>query len=1703
MTNSTEHNPFLSIRGTASCGPEHLHQTDHAEPGDVLSHSESVGGYGHRQQNRNNPGRSLMDDDSHRSASSWRSALLGGAAASAILLGMGAPAFADPATPCTTSGTTETCSGDLAGGIDIGENDGIDHLIVTSPSGNIAPAAGTSGIRFISNGAVEITSDTGSNAISVSGEDADGIKAQSYEDGEENIGDITIHHTGAITATDGFGVWAETDGSLSLTTNGAITAGKDAINLHGTMDGTVTIDVTSDLTSTGGAGIAASTGGGIAEKSRGTINAATDGIALQSFSDGGNPGAVTVDHVGDIDALGGHGIYASGNGTVTSTSEGDIHAKSDGIHLEGHGYGAPMILSHTGAITTDEGYGVYADAIVNVTVDVDGAIDAGGTGIYAQSSEGTTTVDHRGGALTAREGDGIVAKSPNSTVSVTNDSTLQAKGFGIYAESGSGTVTVSQTGALESYESKGIYAASGAGNVEISKTGAVTAKLDAVTATSGGGSASVNQTGAITSYTGKGVVVTSSASSATLTGSGAITSKGDAITVSSSTVATVNHTTGAIESTNGTGIKVSAIGGSASVTNGGSIIAYQDGIRSEATNGNTINQTGAINASNGAGIWATSSSAQVSVTSSGNIESKTTGIHAKTDGGNVIVSQNGTVTSNAGKGIDTYTPNGSISIETGVVVAKLDGITATNLSGQAIEITSNGVTSYDGAGILASSATGAVTITNNGAVTSQQEAIKATSLGNSTISIEQNGDLASYSKTGITAWSATGAINLTGTGDITAELDGIKTGNEGYGKITIDRTGDITAYKGRGIIAYSTDGEISVKSSGTLTAELDGIVATNLGASKVTVTQDGDLTAYKGTGIVATSGSGEISVSSTGTLVADVDGIVATNLGNAKVSVLQNGDLTAYKGTGIVATSTTGEISVTSIGQLIAEIDGIVATNVGDKAVTVDAGSITANTGSGIVAKSALGAVTVHADGDLLADVDGIVAANEGDTKVEVVHTSGSLTASNGSGIIATSPLGAIKVVNGGNIWANLDGIVATNTSDTNGVVVEQTGNITAANGTGIVASSARAGITITNIGSITADDVGISAINVSDDHKITVSHSGGTITTANGDGIYAETANAAIDINSDGDIDAAKDGIHLAGYGNQSVTITGGSVKGGVGYAGVNFDGGHLNTLENSGEIVSAEGNDSLAIAAGVDSVTSITNYGTITGNVSLSEWANSFTNKELAIFNTGAFVNLGEGTLTNSGFVSIGGDGVVATTALTGSFQNTSTGTLKIDIDLAGGTADRLDVSDNATLAGNLGLHLTSMGAFGQTFTVVSANSISVSDLALSNPLVNYIISTPDDEHLDLTVAGYDYITQGMNRNGRALGGYLNNAVGNGGALDPIGLALLNLGSLDEVNDAYNQLSPDTYLNQQLTTLYDSLGFASSLLSCKVRDGAFAFNAEGECAWGRVGYRTFDRDTTAEEAGFSRDTWELAGGAQYAFNDNYRFGFGAAAGTSKATGADGATSDGKQIEAGVVVKYVPGPLTLSAAASGSYAWYDTERSVNFGDFNNDLTAKPESGSLNARLRASYDFGNESVYIRPQIEGNATYLYQAAFTENGGLAAVSVDSGSRTVFSVAPEVEVGGQVVTAGGTMIRPYVKGGVTVFSNDSFDLTARFAADTSGTDAFTVTTSSDRLLWNTSAGVDVLFENGNTIRAFYDGNFGQTSTENAFGLKASHNF
>jgi len=217
----------------------------------------------------------------------------------------------------------------------------------------------------------------------------------------------------------------------------------------------------------------------------------------------------------------------------------------------------------------------------------------------------------------------------------------------------------------------------------------------------------------------------------------------------------------------------------------------------------------------------------------------------------------------------------------------------------------------------------------------------------------------------------------------------------------------------------------------------------------------------------------------------------------------------------------------------------------------------------------------------------------------------------------------------------------------------------------------------------------------------------------------------------------------------------------------------GNTNTLTNDGAITTLDGANGTAVAQQASSdapyhgTLTVNNYGTITGSVNqgaptLSKYkiqaaslptgagTITFNNNAGAIFTAGSTVNLGSGTLTNSGTLNPG-VGETRQTNLTGNFIQTGSGVF--DVTLNGdGTSDRLNVSGSATLAGTL-RGLSGSGAFrnGTSYTVLTAgggvsSKFTTFDLH-DTPLVSFITShTSDAVRVVSSVRSFTTVADGI---------------------------------------------------------------------------------------------------------------------------------------------------------------------------------------------------------------------------------------------------------------------------------------------------------------------------------------------------------------------
>jgi len=448
-------------------------------------------------------------------------------------------------------------------------------------------------------------------------------------------------------------------------------------------------------------------------------------------------------------------------------------------------------------------------------------------------------------------------------------------------------------------------------------------------------------------------------------------------------------------------------------------------------------------------------------------------------------------------------------------------------------------TTVNGAGLslITTKVNGGITMTNNGAVTTNQ-ALNA-------LQLNGNGGLITYSGNGSMSTNSGIALAITNNGG-----------------------GNINANTGTGTIVGSSAISLSTTGSGTIGMTTGGAITGTISTTAVdglnTVNVTGGTIQAAGFAIEASStGTGGVTVNTTGGQVnGGLTGIVAVSSGTAGDLHVTAGSINSALESGVFASisnaQSAGAVRVDVNGTISANEDGVSAGGFG--AVTVNVGSNITAGGRGVDAANENGLVTVNQTaGTIHSNADGIDAGAVGTGGVSVNMSGGQIGSSGnavgGAGIF-TQSLGTSGDINvtARSIFSLGDGIYA------------RIGNAGSAGNISVTVSTG-ATVNVSSATGIFAETVG------SGDITINVK---GNVSTSNGHGIDAEITRDPFD--------------PLSGTGSVSIVNNANIVSGGA-FAGVNIVGGSANSITNTASIT---GNVGLRIAGGT---TSLTNLGTITG--------------------------------------------------------------------------------------------------------------------------------------------------------------------------------------------------------------------------------------------------------------------------------------------------------------------------------------------------------------------------------------------------------------------------------------------------------------------------------------------------------------------------
>jgi uncharacterized protein with beta-barrel porin domain len=400
----------------------------------------------------------------------------------------------------------------------------------------------------------------------------------------------------------------------------------------------------------------------------------------------------------------------------------------------------------------------------------------------------------------------------------------------------------------------------------------------------------------------------------------------------------------------------------------------------------------------------------------------------------------------------------------------------------------------------------------------------------------------------------------------------------------------------------------------------------------------------------------------------------------------------------------------------------------------------------------------------------------------------------------------------------------------------------------------------------------------------------------------------------------------------------------------------------------------------------------------------ANTFNNMVGGVFNPGTTVSLGAGnTLTNAGTLSPGGVGVTQTTALSGNLVQTATGIFLTDINVAGATFDRINVSGTANLAGSVRLQASNLTFAPWQQTVLSAAGGTTNNglALLASPALQAQLVYPNSTDVVVKSTGLNFVVPGLNNNQTSLANALNGAAHTYGFGGPVINFLLNgVTSIPGYELALSQLSGEGATGTQQATFDAMNNFMGTMLDpfnrgpASTPGGANGYASEGdasanaadgskrtsternayaamytkappqdfEARWsvwaaGFGGSRTTDGNAAVGSNGATDRIAGAAVGADYIFSPNTIAGFALAGGGTNYVVGNGLGSGRSDLfQAGAFVRHTVGPAYVSAALA--YGWQDitTNRTVTLAGLD-QLRAEFNANAFSGRLEGGYRF--------------------------------------------------------------------------------------------------------------------------------------------------
>jgi hypothetical protein len=574
------------------------------------------------------------------------------------------------------------------------------------------------------------------------------------------------------------------------------------------------------------------------------------------------------------------------------------------------------------------------------------------------------------------------------------------------------------------------------------------------------------------------------------------------------------------------------------------------------------------------------------------------------------------------------------------------------------------------------------------------------------------------------------------------------------------------------------------------------------------------------------------------------------------------------------------------------------------------------------------------------------------------------------------------------------------------------------------------------------------------------------------------------------------------AGLGDMSVEVDG-DITGGAGKGvGVVIDGGFTNNIVLRGTVQSASG-EAIHAGKGDDNITA---YGGTIGNIRLGGGTNAFNNHGQVLF--GDVIDLQGGRFTNDGLMQFrSDDGVTRATGRTveiiGDLTQTTSGTLRMDVNFGPAASDRVNVTGRASIAGDVDFELLSLHDANPVTIMSGRKGMTLSNVGIVDTLAL---------DFDLRVEGTDarlhllprYDAPVSRVNDKAIGLYFNDILKAGGAhkMDSV---LLELGTLDDRETyvtAFEQLSPELYLAPLRSTYFSAEAAARGALSCN-NDEEAAFDQS--CSWAEGISRSLDQSATNELLKVKGTSQGVTVGDQRFMLGDWRIGMAVTSQTQEQELERGlGAASGELFNFAAAARRSIGSFSIAGSASAGYGRYDTQRSAVLLSPAVGSTQAFTTSSFTGMVKIAYTLDWDQFWVRPSMEVAATRLASDGFSEQGaGMAGLVSDGESSTVVSISPGAEVGYDWDLAEGFGLRSWLAVRAEYRPDQELSLSTRFANGAAGGPDFRTKATLDEEIVVARAGLN-LHNNGSVgVGLAVEGQFGESQNTTSATIGASIRF